>query len=258
MTLQPYVLFHLHVCQNNGSICPRILNLEYHAKIYIYCTNFFFSVPVQLNDDPFLNAPLSKGLNKKRLASPRPSSPAHQNTQKPEMEPSKDHYAIHEDLLCLSMDTSPSEKDTSETEAEVTESNGKKAKTSQQPKASKGSPQMASRSVRHKPSPAAELEALEGHPVMEPKKSDAETQPSTPSDNVLMAKPTRKLQEPFDFVSDLLKTPTLQKDIASKSVKMKMSKSADTGLSNMQSKLSTKTRPSSKGSVPTCQQNKQK
>ena len=116
-----------------------------------------FSVPMQIDDDPFRNAPLNKGLNKKRLTSPKPVSTAHQNIQKPTVQ--KDPNAIHEDLLCLSMDMSPP----SAAKTEVKEAASDIKPSTLHPEPSKGSPQLSTKSSKQKLT-AAEMEALDNRP----------------------------------------------------------------------------------------------
>ena len=202
-----------------------------------------FSVPMQIDDDPFGKAPLNKGLNKKRLASPKPGSPALQNMQKTTV---KDPNAIHEDLLCLSMDTSPP-KQKIETETEMKKETGDTKQGNLLPEPSKGSPQLSTRSSKQKQT-AADLEALDTNPILEPERRAAETQRPATSDTMQTSKSKAK-PEAFDFVSDLLKTSTLPNDSSAKSSKKKMSKSADMGISNGQTKVSMKTRSSSKDAI---------
>ena len=204
-----------------------------------------FSVPMKIDDDPFGKAPLNKGLNKKRLASPKPGSPALHNMQKTTVK--KDPNAIHEDLLCLSMDTSPP-KQKIETETEMKKETGDAKQGNLLPEPSKGSPQLSTRSSKQKQT-AADLEALDTNPILEPQRRAAETQRPATSDTVQTSKSKAKPEEPFDFLSDLLKTSTLPNDSSAKSSKMKMSKSADMGISNGQTKVSMKTRSGSKDAI---------
>lgn len=193
---------------------------------------------MQLDDDPFGNAPLNKGLNKKRLASPKRGSPAQPSVQKPSVKIATS--AIHEDLLNLSMDPTPKLESHSSVDEE--------SETKLKPQQSKSSPQMSTRSGKQKLT-AAEVEALDTHPIMEPQKSDADKRDVT-VDKVEVPKPKGKGEDHFDFVSDLMKTSTLPKASTVKgSAKMKASKSADTGLASEQSKSSVKTRASSKDPI---------
>ena len=191
---------------------------------------------MRMDDDPFGNAPLSKGLNKKRLASPKPGSPAQLSIQKPTVKKAPD--AIHEDLLSLSMDTSPASHSNG-VEQEASAPVEKKQKNLQSEPSSK-SPQMSTRSSKYKQTGAA-IEALDSHPILEPQRGTAENRLPTTSENIQTSKPKDKPVEPFDFVSDLLKTSNPPKDATGKSAKMKFSKS-DTSLSNGQTKASVTTR----------------
>ena len=189
-----------------------------------------------MDDDPFGNAPLNKGLNKKRLASPKPGSPAQLSIQKPAVKKGPD--GIHEDLLSLSMDTSPTSHSNGveqETPAPV-----EKKQKNLKPEPSSKSPQMSTRSSKYKQTGAA-IEALDSHPILEPQRGTAENRRPTTSENIQTSKPKDKAAEPFDFVSDLLKTSSPPKDATGKSAKMKLSKS-DTSLSNGQTKASVTTR----------------
>ena len=196
-----------------------------------------------MDDDPFGNAPLNKGLNKKRLASPKPGSPAQLSIQKPAVKKAPD--AIHEDLLCLSMDTSPASHSNG-VEQEASAPNKKQKNF--QPEPSSRSPQMSTRSSKIKYGhTGAAIEALDNHPVLEPQRGTAENQRPTTSENIQTSKPKDKPAEPFDFVSDLLKTSS-PKDAPGKSAKMKISKS-DTGLSNGQTKTSVTTESSKRDAI---------
>ena len=199
---------------------------------------------MQMDDDPFGNAPLNKGLNKKRLASPKPGSPAQLSIQKSAVKKVPD--AIHQDLLCLSMDTSPASHSNG-VEQEVSAPNKKQKNL--QPEPSSRSPQMSTRSSKIKyEQTGAAIEALDNHPILEPQRGTAGNIRSTASENIQTSKPKDKPAEPFDFVSDLLKTSTSPKDATEKSAKMKISKS-DTVLSNGQTKTSVTTESSKRDAI---------
>ena len=197
-----------------------------------------------MDDDPFGNAPLNKGLNKKRLASPKPGSPAQLSIQKPAAKKAPD--AIHEDLLCLSMDKSPASHSNG-VEQEASAPNKKQKNL--QPEPSSRSPQMSTRSSKIKyGQTGTATEALDNHPILEPQRGTAKNRRPTTSENIQTSKPNDKPAEPFDFVSDLLKTSTSPKDATEKSAKMKISKS-DTGLNNGQTKTSVTTDSSKRDAI---------
>ncbi len=110
---------------------------------------------------------------------------------------------------------------------------------------------MSTRTSDKKQTTSEATEALDTHPILQPVKS-AEAKPLTSDESP--APEDSKHSDPFNFVMDELKkasTTAKPRNAAAHGAKMKMSKSADTGLNSDPQAPSNSTRSWSKGQIPT-------